>query len=71
MTRLEKILIDSGVVEIVSGEGVYGTCEVYKGKLTSRAIKARLTRERCNGDRWAYIKIDGRKFDVLRGDFVD
>jgi hypothetical protein len=40
---------------IVSGEGDGGTYhrELYTGKRTQRAIKARLTRERCGGDRWA------------------
>lgn len=38
---------------IVSGEGEIGTAEVYRGKHTQRAIKSRLTRERCHGDRWA------------------
>ena len=46
-------------VRIVSGEGEGpGTIEDYTGTLTSRAIKARLTRERCHGDRWAYATIE-------------
>lgn len=40
-------------IHIVSGEGEEGTVEVYAGKRTARAIKMRLTRERCGGDRWA------------------
>lgn len=47
-------------VEIVSGEGTgEGTIEAYKGKLTCRAIRTRLNREREGGDRWAYLKVDG------------
>jgi len=40
-------------IRIVSGEGEIGTTEIYFGKMTQRAIKSRLTRERCKGDRWA------------------
>lgn len=40
-------------IHIVSGEGEEGTVEVYNGTRTARAIKMRLTRERCGGDRWA------------------
>ena len=42
---------------ILSGEGLIGHFEVYKGKNTPRAIKMRLKKEACNGDRWskAYI----------------
>lgn len=49
-------------VQIVSGEGTgEGTVETYNGKLTCRAIRARLTRERAGGDRWAYVKVDGER----------
>ena len=50
-------------IEIVSGEGEQGTVVQYTGKQSSRAIKSRITRERCNGDRWAFCKIDGRVTD--------
>ena len=42
---------------IVSGEGENGTVEMYTGKLTARAIKTRLTKERCGGDRWARLDV--------------
>ena len=38
---------------IISGEGERGTIKRYKGEGSLRAIRARLTRERCGGDRWA------------------
>lgn len=38
---------------ILSGEGECGTWERHTGRPTLRAIRARLTRERCGGDRWA------------------
>ena len=41
-----RIFIDSGEVENFHRE-------IYTGKRSQRAIKARLTRERCNGQRWA------------------
>lgn len=40
-------------IQILSGEGDYGNFELYTGKRTVRAIKLRLTKERCGGDRWA------------------
>jgi hypothetical protein len=40
-------------IHITSGEGENGTTEVFAGKRTERAVKLRLTRERCGGDRWA------------------
>lgn len=45
--------INKNEIRIVSGEGEMGTVEVYNGKRTQRAVKARLTRESCKGDRWA------------------
>lgn len=47
------MIITNKKIRIVSGEGEMGTAEEYVGKMTPRAIKSRLTRERCNGDRWA------------------
>lgn len=52
MTAAE-ILASDIEIRIVSGEGTIGGSEKYEGKRTVRAIKSRLTRERCNGDRWA------------------
>ena len=44
----------AGTIRIVSGEGTgEGIVEPYTGKRTIRAIKMRLTKERCGGDRWA------------------
>jgi len=39
---------------IKSGEGDDGRAVMYTGKMNLRAIRSRLTRERCNGARWAY-----------------
>ncbi len=42
-------------VVIISGEGTGpGAIEPHTGAPTLRAIRARLTRERCDGDRWAH-----------------
>lgn len=50
---------------ITSGEGERGTCGEYTGKGTRRALKMRLTRERCNGDRWATAhRENGEPIDV-------
>ena len=46
--------IDSKQIAIISGEGTGpGTVEEYKGKRSQQALKSRLTRERCHGQRWA------------------
>lgn len=50
-------LIETNEIRIVSGEGEVGTTEIYNGKRTLRAIKMRLTKERCGGDRWAKAKV--------------
>jgi len=44
---------------IKSGTGDEGKAVIYTGKLNMRSIRARLTRERCNGERWAYACIYG------------
>jgi len=63
-------LIETNEIRIVSGEGEVGTSEIYNGKRTIRAIKMRLTKERCGGDRWANPKVFSHSNDF--GDvFVD
>ena len=52
-------------IEIVSGEGEEGTVERYDGTGSLRALKSRLTRERCNGDRWAFARYVGGERIVL------
>ena len=47
-------------IKIVSGEGTFGTVEQYTGPQTAALVLRRLTRERCGGDRWAHVIIDGR-----------
>lgn len=39
---------------IHSGEGEVGTYERYYGERSKKALRARLSRERCHGDRWAH-----------------
>ena len=48
MTDLTQVVIISG-----EGEGP-GAIEPHTGAPTLRAIRVRLTRERCGGDRWAH-----------------
>lgn len=50
-------LIKTNEIRILSGEGEAGTSEIYTGKRTIRAIKMRLTKERCGGDRWANARV--------------
>lgn len=48
-----------GDILIASGEGTGpGTFERYHGAHTARALKARLTKERAGGDRWAELWIE-------------
>jgi len=67
-------LISTNVIHIVSGEGEIGTRKIYRGKRTLRAIKMRITRERCGGDRWAGAEVYSHEnewgkvgYDVLTG----
>ncbi len=53
--EIKAIIATGKPLEIVSGEGENGMVEIYTGVKTVRAIKARLTRERCGGDRWARV----------------
>jgi hypothetical protein len=50
-------------IVIVSGEGENGTVEEYEGTKTERAICARLIKEESNGDRWAFARVDGIRYD--------
>ena len=59
MTYIKELLRDqSRRIAIVSGEGECGTAEPYAGKRSPLAIKRRLTKECCGGDRWAYAVIE-------------
>jgi hypothetical protein len=64
MMKLEEYIKSAEEIEIVSGEGEQGTVEDYEGKRTIRAIKARLTKERCGGDRWAFVRVNGQRIDL-------
>lgn len=56
---MESIILKSPdvTIYIVSGEGSLGTKTKYTGKRTERALKMRLTKEQCGGDRWARAEI--------------
>jgi hypothetical protein len=61
---MNEIIKNAEEIEIISGEGEQGIVETYEGKRSERAIKMRLTKERCHGDRWARVEIDGREYDL-------
>ena len=61
--KMDEILKNAKKIEIVSGEGTQGTVEEYVSKRTSRAICMTLAKEECSGDRWAFFRIDGRRYD--------
>ncbi|MDY0228459.1 MAG: hypothetical protein RBR38_16725 [Desulfomicrobium apsheronum] len=52
---VEQIVSGDKDLYIVSGEGEQGTREDYDGPRTVAAVRKVLKKERCNGDRWAYI----------------
>jgi len=56
--QIETLLATGKPLKIVSGEGENGTAQDYTGVKTVRAIKRRLNRERCGGDRWARVDTD-------------
>lgn len=55
--ELMALMASGEPLVIISGEGAAGTVGPYTGKRTVRALKMRLTRERCGGDRWARVQI--------------
>jgi hypothetical protein len=55
-------------VIIVSGEGEIGSIGSMTAT-TGRGVRARLTRERCGGDRWAFARLPGG--ERLRDDEID
>jgi hypothetical protein len=67
---MEKMIEAAKKIIIVSGEGEIGTEEDYNGKKTLRALKQKLNKEFCNGDRWAYAEIDGDRYDYTDGELV-
>lgn len=62
--KLEEIIKNAETIEIVSGEGEQGTVEKYNGARSLSALIDRLKEEECSGDRWAYSRIDGVRYDV-------
>ncbi|MDY0013903.1 MAG: hypothetical protein RBS40_13540 [Rhodocyclaceae bacterium] len=52
---IEQIITGDEDLSIISGEGEQGTREDYDGPRTVAAIRKALKKERCGGDRWAYI----------------
>lgn len=61
--KMDEILKNAEEIKIVSGEGEQGTVEDYEGKRTERAICMALAKEECSGDRWAFVRIDGARYD--------
>jgi hypothetical protein len=57
---LSKAIREAEIIQIASGEGCEGTMEDYEGIRSIPAIRYALKQERCNGDRWATVYIDGR-----------
>jgi hypothetical protein len=61
--KMDEILKNAEEIKIVSGEGEQGTIEDYEGKRTEWAICQLLKKEECSGDRWAFVRIDGVRYD--------
>ena len=58
--NIQQAIEKARVIEIISGEGEMGNVHIFYGKRTERALKIRITKERCGG-RFCYAKIDGEK----------
>lgn len=56
--------LTTGDMLILSGEGDNGSWERYFGARTAKAIRSKLSRERCGGDRWASVWIETGKDDL-------
>ena len=52
---IKQIIQGDEDLYVVSGEGEQGAREDYDGPRTVADILKALKKERCNGDRWAYI----------------
>jgi len=63
--KMDEIIKNAEEIEIVSGEGEQGTIKDYEGKRTERAICMALAKEECHGDRWAFARIDGVRYDRM------
>jgi hypothetical protein len=51
-------------IEIVSGEGDDNEMiEEYTGMVSVSILRSVLDGERCEGERWAYLRIDGERID--------
>lgn len=61
-----------GDILIFSGESESGTWERYYGKRDKAAIRRKLSRERCGGDRWAsaWTELDGLEDAACPGDKI-
>lgn len=62
----DEMNLDTGDMVIFSGEGDIGTFERYYGARTAKAIRSKLSRERCGGDRWASAWIETGSDDLGR-----
>lgn len=55
-------------IAIFAGEGDCGSWSEYTGARTEKAIKTKLTKERCHGDRWAYAYIETDQINKYTGE---
>ena len=68
--KLLRLITTAKALRIVSGGGEQGSSSPYTGKRTLRAVRSRLTRERCHGDRWARLVADLGCVDKCTGETV-
>lgn len=50
--------LENGDMLIYSGEGDSGTFERYFGVRSAKAVRSKLSRERCSGSRWASVWVE-------------
>lgn len=63
---LQDFLNSAKSVLLVSGEGTEGVIEYYSLSRFIPSMKKYLTKERQNGDRFAYFDVDGRRLDFIK-----
>ena len=70
MIELTQYAIDHSTdIDIVVGYhgSDCGNVERYTGKRTLRAVKSRLSKERCDDIFWAHVALDGRRTYIIEG----
>ena len=62
---MDKVIVENSPdILIIACEADFGEVDIYEGKRSKRALKSRLTTERCQGDRWAKALLYSHKTET-------